>query len=351
MRGVRAPIPCLVAALALAGCMGRTAPSRRAAATSTPWPTAVLCRPLPRCRSPMRRRAVQYDARLSSRCRRQAARRGLRPGRPHQYLRDRRRRLDHHAADRRGSRARPHAGGACRRDLRQTAQRLSSAIPRSRSRSNPTGRSSSSARLQRPDNIPMCPNMTVESAVAIAGGFSPRARRDRVTVTHTDASGTGALCGAARHLPQPGRYGARRRTLVLIMPTVEGQPLRILHATRAPVGGIFRHILDLANGQAERGHHVGIIADSLTGGERADAGAGGNRAASQARRSPHCHSPRAAPDRRAGMGALPAPDPAAEAGRPARPRRQGRRLHPAARPAQRIRSASTRRMAARCIIR
>jgi glycosyltransferase involved in cell wall biosynthesis len=51
---------------------------------------------------------------------------------------------------------------------------------------------------------------------------------------------------------------------------LEGQPLRILHATRAPVGGIIRHILDLANGQADRGHHVGIIADSLTGGERAD---------------------------------------------------------------------------------
>ena len=38
---------------------------------------------------------------------------------------------------------------------------------------------------------------------------------------------------------------------------------------KTPVGGIFRHILDLANGQAEQGHHVGIIADSLTGGERA----------------------------------------------------------------------------------
>jgi glycosyltransferase involved in cell wall biosynthesis len=49
------------------------------------------------------------------------------------------------------------------------------------------------------------------------------------------------------------------------------QPLRILHAVRAPVGGIFRHIMDLANGQADRGHHVGIIADSLTGGERAEA--------------------------------------------------------------------------------
>jgi glycosyltransferase involved in cell wall biosynthesis len=47
------------------------------------------------------------------------------------------------------------------------------------------------------------------------------------------------------------------------------EPLRILHAVRAPVGGIFRHIIDLANGQADRGHDVGIIADSLTGGERA----------------------------------------------------------------------------------
>ncbi|UGA47337.1 glycosyltransferase family 4 protein [Bradyrhizobium quebecense] len=49
------------------------------------------------------------------------------------------------------------------------------------------------------------------------------------------------------------------------------RPLRILHVVRAPVGGIIRHILDVANGQIERGHHVGIVADSLTGGTRADA--------------------------------------------------------------------------------
>ena len=55
------------------------------------------------------------------------------------------------------------------------------------------------------------------------------------------------------------------------MPATSDQPLRILHAVRSPVGGIFRHILDLANGQAERGYHVGIIADSLTGGDRAKA--------------------------------------------------------------------------------
>jgi glycosyltransferase involved in cell wall biosynthesis len=48
-------------------------------------------------------------------------------------------------------------------------------------------------------------------------------------------------------------------------------PLNILHVFRAPVGGLFRHVLDLARGQISRGHRVGIIADSITGGETADA--------------------------------------------------------------------------------
>jgi polysaccharide biosynthesis/export protein len=42
-----------------------------------------------------------------------------------------------------------------------------------------------------PGQYPYVPNMTVESAVAIAGGFSPRAKRDSVTLTHSDASGSG----------------------------------------------------------------------------------------------------------------------------------------------------------------
>jgi polysaccharide export outer membrane protein len=40
-----------------------------------------------------------------------------------------------------------------------------------------------------PGQYPYVPNMTVESAIAIAGGFSARAKRDIVTLTHTDASG------------------------------------------------------------------------------------------------------------------------------------------------------------------
>ncbi|WP_298244442.1 polysaccharide biosynthesis/export family protein [uncultured Bradyrhizobium sp.] len=41
-----------------------------------------------------------------------------------------------------------------------------------------------------PGQYPYVPNMTVESAVAIAGGFSPRAKRDVVTVTHTENGGS-----------------------------------------------------------------------------------------------------------------------------------------------------------------
>lgn len=47
-------------------------------------------------------------------------------------------------------------------------------------------------------------------------------------------------------------------------------PLRILHVFRSPVGGLFRHVHDLAREQAARGHEVGLIADSNTGGARAE---------------------------------------------------------------------------------
>jgi glycosyltransferase involved in cell wall biosynthesis len=47
--------------------------------------------------------------------------------------------------------------------------------------------------------------------------------------------------------------------------------LKILHVLRAPLGGLFRHVIDLVQGQAARGHRVGIILDSTTGGARAEA--------------------------------------------------------------------------------
>jgi glycosyltransferase involved in cell wall biosynthesis len=48
------------------------------------------------------------------------------------------------------------------------------------------------------------------------------------------------------------------------------RPLRILHVLRAPVGGLFRHVTDLAREQASRGHAVGVIADSSSGGTEAE---------------------------------------------------------------------------------
>lgn len=60
-----------------------------------------------------------------------------------------------------------------------------------------------------PGQYPYVPNMTVESAVAIAGGFSPRARRDQVTLTHTDASGT------ARFVVPPGSAVAPGDTVLV----------------------------------------------------------------------------------------------------------------------------------------
>lgn len=45
------------------------------------------------------------------------------------------------------------------------------------------------------------------------------------------------------------------------------KPLVIVHCVRSTVGGIFRHIADLVRHQSANGHQVGLICDSLTGGE------------------------------------------------------------------------------------
>ncbi|MFD6318203.1 glycosyltransferase family 4 protein [Methylorubrum thiocyanatum] len=49
-----------------------------------------------------------------------------------------------------------------------------------------------------------------------------------------------------------------------------GERHRILHVFRAPVGGLFRHVVDLTRLQAEAGHAVGLVCDASTGGERAE---------------------------------------------------------------------------------
>src|SRR3981189_3042112 len=55
-----------------------------------------------------------------------------------------------------------------------------------------------------PGQYPYVPSMTVESAVAIAGGFSPRALRDRVTLTHTNSTRPSRVAGPLGAARGPG---------------------------------------------------------------------------------------------------------------------------------------------------
>jgi glycosyltransferase involved in cell wall biosynthesis len=64
------------------------------------------------------------------------------------------------------------------------------------------------------------------------------------------------------------------RARTAVEPSARGsqsEKLRIAHVFRAPLGGLFRHVIDLANEQAARGHEVGVFFDSGGVCERVDA--------------------------------------------------------------------------------
>ena len=48
------------------------------------------------------------------------------------------------------------------------------------------------------------------------------------------------------------------------------EKLRIVHVLRAPVGGLFRHVVDLASAQAALGHEIGVFFDRNARSERVD---------------------------------------------------------------------------------
>lgn len=199
MRGVLAPIPCLVAALALAGCMGRTAPVAVAPQSNldtiaygqsyaVPAPTPLAyAEPVP----------VTYDAsyHLDAGDKLRVVVYGQ-EGLTNTY-----------AIDAGGAITMPLIGSVAARG--RTPAGLAADIA-ARLRNGYIREPSVAVEIESyrpffilgevaaPGQYPYVPNMTVESAVAIAGGFSSRARRDRVTVTHTDASGTG------RYVVPPG---------------------------------------------------------------------------------------------------------------------------------------------------
>jgi polysaccharide biosynthesis/export protein len=193
MRGVRADIVCLVAALALTGCMGRPAPvavvqpradldtmayGQPYAAGPAPIPVAYAAAPV----------AVAYDAayHLDAGDRLRVVVYGQ-EGLTNTY-----------AIDAGGSITLPLIGAVPARG--RTPAGLAAEIA-ARLRKGYIREPSVAVEIEAyrpffilgevaaPGQYPYVPNMSVESAVAIAGGFSPRALRDRVTLTHTDASG------------------------------------------------------------------------------------------------------------------------------------------------------------------
>jgi polysaccharide biosynthesis/export protein len=192
MRGARPVIVCLLAALALSGCMGRTAPVAVAPQAGldtiaygqrpyAPAPMAVTYR-----EPALLRHDAPYHLDAGDKLRIVVyGQEGLTNG---------------YAIDAGGSITMPLIGSVPARG--RTPAALAAEIA-GRLRNGFIREPSVAVEIESyrpffilgevaaPGQYPYVPNMTVESAVAIAGGFSPRARRDRVTLTHTDASGTG----------------------------------------------------------------------------------------------------------------------------------------------------------------
>jgi polysaccharide biosynthesis/export protein len=191
MRSARAVILCLLTVLALSGCMRHPAPVAMHAHAATPVvyaaaPPPVMHDPAYRLDAGDRLRIVVYGQ----------------EGLTNTYL-----------VDAGGSITMPLIGAVSARG--KTPAELAAAVA-ARLRNGYIRQPSVAAEVEAyrpffilgevaaPGQYPFVPNMTVESAVAIAGGFSPRAKRDRVTVTHTDARGTVRLVVPTATLLNPG---------------------------------------------------------------------------------------------------------------------------------------------------
>jgi polysaccharide export outer membrane protein len=171
MRGARALIPCLLAALALPGCIQTAAPVT-AAYAAEPMPVAAGYNTAYRLDAGDRLRVVVYGQE------------GL---------------TNTYAIDAGGSITMPLIGPvpARGRTPASLAAEISAKLRHGYIREPSVAVEIEAYRpffilgeVAAPGQYPYVPNMSVESAVAIAGGFSPRAQRDHVTLTRTDSSGS-----------------------------------------------------------------------------------------------------------------------------------------------------------------
>ena len=159
--------------------------------------------------------------------------------------------------------------------------------------------------------------------------------------------------GRHPHVPRPGdhlclsrRHDLHPRALVLSARRHWQAAFASSMCLRAPVGGLFRHVRDLARGQAAAGHDVGVVCDAIPALQPGDAllrlAAG-----SVSIRPPWRDCP--GPATSQPPGTSPARRRAAQARHHSRPRRQGRPLRPPCRPSSRHAGRSTPLMAAACI--
>ena len=191
MRGVLALISCLAAALVLSGCMGRTAPVAVAPQSSLDtiaYGQTYLAAPAPIPVAYAEPASIRYD------------------GAYHLDAGDRLRVVVYgqegltntYAIDAGGSITMPLIGAVPARGRTPAglAAEISGKLRNGYIREPSVAVEIETYRpffilgeVAAPGQYPYVPNMSVESAVAIAGGFSPRAKRDRVTLTHTDNAG------------------------------------------------------------------------------------------------------------------------------------------------------------------
>ena len=209
---------------------------------------------LPRCRTGDRplvmsaREAIERDGRLPPRRRRPAAHLRLRPSQPVAPLHRRPPGHGAGAADRRRAGTRqdhqgPRAAAIAARLGAKYVQEPQVTVDIAQNRPFFI-----LGEVRSAGQYPYVSGMTVQAAVAIAGGYADRADERRVQITrrhqrhHREDGCTTRLRHPAR------RHALHLRALALRQPPLRWpsqreRPLRILHCLRAPVGGLFRHVL------------------------------------------------------------------------------------------------------------
>ena len=159
---------------------------------------------------------AQAQRAVPSRQRRSAARDRVRPGQSIEFLLGRR--LGQHLACRSSASVkaqRPDHRGIGAQSSRGGCATASCASRASRSRSRRSGRSSCSAKSRPPDNIPFINGMTVQNAVAVAGGFTPRGFHGDVDITRV-VDGRPMTFEAPLDFPGPTRRYDRGPGTVLL---------------------------------------------------------------------------------------------------------------------------------------